>query len=124
MEGHRRTVLVKAISGRPRKISAEAKAKDGQNGQRQPSDHLQRPARSSHCRWCHCASLNNSAHLAQRTAVWESDAEEAFSAHTPQPRSIEVCKSTFEQATFTFSHLADAFIQSDLQGCIHILHLW
>ena len=30
--------------------------------------------------------------------------------------------------TFTFSHLADAFIQSDLhmcdlQGCIHILHL-
>ena len=23
----------------------------------------------------------------------------------------------------TFSHLADAFIQSDLQGCIHILHL-
>ena len=24
--------------------------------------------------------------------------------------------------TFTFSHLADAFIQSDLQGCIHILH--
>src|SRR4029434_6725527 len=22
--------------------------------------------------------------------------------------------------TFTFSHLADAFIQSDLQGCIHI----
>src|SRR4029434_1955786 len=26
--------------------------------------------------------------------------------------------------TFTFSHLADAFIQSDLQGCIHILHLW
>src|SRR4029434_6555155 len=79
MEGHRRTVLVKAISGRPRKISAEAKAKDGQNGQRQPSDHLQRPARSSRCRWCHCASLNNSAHLAQRTAVWESDAEEAFS---------------------------------------------
>src|SRR4029434_1815598 len=23
---------------------------------------------------------------------------------------------------YTFSHLADAFIQSDLQGCIHILY--
>src|SRR4029434_639466 len=106
MEGHRRTVLVKAISGRPRKISAEAKAKDGQNGQRQPSDHLQRPARSSRCRWCHCASLNNSAHLAQRTAVWESDAEEAFSAHSPHIRSLEVCKTTFEQARFILEQSA------------------
>ena len=26
-------------------------------------------------------------------------------------------------SAFTFSHLADAFIQSNLQGCIHILHL-
>ena len=26
------------------------------------------------------------------------------------------------RARITFSHLADAFIQSDLQGCIHILH--
>ena len=87
------TVLVKARSGRTRKIS-EAKAKDGQNGQRLPSDHLQ------------SASLNNSAHLAQRTAVWESDAEEAFSAHTPQTRSLKVCKSTFEQARFILEQSA------------------
>ena len=26
--------------------------------------------------------------------------------------------------TFTFSHLADAFVQSDLQGCIHIFYIY
>ena len=55
-----------------------------ENGQRQPTDHLQRPTTSSCCRWCHCASFNNSAHFAQGEAVRESDAAEAFSAHTPQ----------------------------------------
>lgn len=39
-----------------------AKANNGQTGQGQPSDHLQRPARSSRCRFCHCALLNHSAH--------------------------------------------------------------
>ena len=36
------------------------------------------------------------------------------------------CSDTWGQETnyiFTFTHLADAFIQSHLQGCIHILHL-
>lgn len=32
---------------------------------------------------CHCASFN-SAHFAQEIAVWESNAEEAFSAQIPQ----------------------------------------
>ena len=36
--------------------------------------------------------------------------------------SNQMAAATFT-FTFTFSHLADAFIQSDLQGCIHILHL-
>src|SRR4029434_9391475 len=26
--------------------------------------------------------------------------------------------------TFTFSHLADAFIQSGLQGCVHIFYIY
>ena len=29
-------------------------------------------------------SFNNSAYFAQGEAVWESDADEAFSVHTPQ----------------------------------------
>src|SRR4029434_2402739 len=50
------TVLVKARSGRTRKIS-EAKAKDGQNGQRLPSDHFK------------SGSLHKSATLAPRTSA-------------------------------------------------------
>jgi hypothetical protein len=46
------------------------------------------------------ASFNNSAHFAQGEAVWESDAEEAFPAHTPQTESLEECKRTFGQASF------------------------
>lgn len=94
------TVLIKARSDRPRKNIREAKAKDGENSQRQPTDHLQRPATSSCCRWCHWVLFNNSGHFAKGEAVWESDEEEAFSAHTPQTESLEVCISTLGQASF------------------------
>lgn len=49
------------------KKNREAKTKDDQ-----PTDPLQRPARSG-CRWCHCASLNNTAQFAQGKAAWESE---------------------------------------------------
>uniref|UniRef100_A0AAZ3PZM2 Transposase n=1 Tax=Oncorhynchus tshawytscha TaxID=74940 RepID=A0AAZ3PZM2_ONCTS len=64
----------------------EAKAKDGENGQKQPTDHLQRPTTSSCCRWCHCALFNNSGHFAQGEAVWESDAKKPF-LHTRHKQS-------------------------------------
>src|SRR4029434_8159631 len=35
-------------------------------------------------------------------------------------KCTELCCCCVSSPTFTFSHLADAFIQSDLQGCIHI----
>ena len=35
---------------------------------------------------------------------------------------IEMLFKQIRQLTFTFSHLEDTFIQSDLQ-CIHILHV-
>lgn len=72
------TVLVKARSGRPSKMS---EAKDGENGQKQTTSKvLQHHLAADGV----TASFNNSAHFAQGEAVWESDAEEAFSTHMPQ----------------------------------------
>src|SRR4029434_5843856 len=50
-------------------------------------------------------------------------AEESACAHgenmqTPHRKAREI------YITFTFSHLADAFIQSDLQGCIHNFYIY
>lgn len=36
--------------------------------------------KSSYCRWCYCVSFNN----AQEEAVWDSDADEAFSESLEQ----------------------------------------
>ena len=42
--------------------------------------------------------------FSEEEAVWESDAEEAFSAHTPQTESLEVWKRTFGQASFILEY--------------------
>src|SRR4029434_3460119 len=55
-------------------------------------------------------------HLAARCTTWHKTTAFQFELN-----GILMCFS-FVSFTFTFSHLADAFIQSDLQ-CIHILYL-
>lgn len=89
-------MLLRNGSGRPRKIT-EAKAKNGQNGTQATSKDLQGhlPAHGVTVR---CSTI-------QRTAGWESDAGEAFSAR-PQTGSSEVCKTTFEQAWFILKQRA------------------
>lgn len=51
---------------------------------RQPTDHLQRPATTSGCRWCICTSFNYSTQFAQRTSAWPGDDKEALTVPTPQ----------------------------------------
>lgn len=45
------------------------KAKDGEDGLTQPTDHHQRPTRSSCCIWCQCVLLNNTEDSAPGKAV-------------------------------------------------------
>ena len=73
------TVLVKDKSAGTRKI-------------------LERQRRRMMRGWCHCASFNNSAHFAQGEAVWESDAKEALSAHTPQSQ-LRYAKAYLDKPT-------------------------
>ena len=93
------TVLVKARSGRPRKISERQRRRMVRTVKDNPqttSKDLQHHLAADGV----TASFNNSAYFAQGEAVRENDAAEAFSAHTPQTESLEVCKSTFGQASF------------------------
>ena len=39
------------------------------------------------------------------------------------PMRMRCSMNKYYNIYITFSHLADVFIQSDLQGCIHIVHL-
>src|SRR4029434_7630498 len=63
-------------------------------------------------------------HLSRTLSLTHTHRVALSLSHTQTHMSTESHKSydaiVVEGGPFTFSHLADAFIQSDLQGCIHI----